>query len=167
MNDQTRSEVPATALDGVIQALGGSSDMEPEPLEFKSFKSSIFEAEVGQDGEDFIFHFYMPTVEDFWEKMGIQKNQRSKVFAEQFWEELFPLALDAVARSYFQAEFPRLTAMHMVQVDCSVEFDGQMRPLNSWWMRAKGFVHNTLDPDAFVEKFYRLIEEALVNRNRT
>lgn len=166
MNDQARSDVPKDALGGVVRAFAGAADMKPQALEFKMYKGPIFEVEAAQDGEDFVFHFFMPTTSEFWDKMGISVNQRSQAFLTQYWEEIFPLALDRTSRSYFKAEFPRLSAMHMVQTDCSTEFDGKQRPLDSWWMRAKGFVHNTLDPEAFIDKFYRALEESLVNRKR-
>lgn len=170
MNDPARSDlkVPELVLEGVKKEIMGGQDLQTmtQPLQFRSRRGELFDVECAADGEDFVFHFYTPQVEEFWDKMGIKKFERSRELAEQYWEDIFPNALDVTSRLYFKAEFPRLSAMHVVQADCTTQFEGQMRALNSWWMRAKGFVHNTLEPEMFVDRFYLVLEEALVKRKR-
>jgi hypothetical protein len=170
MNDQVKSDVkiPELVKEGMGKEILDGQDLQTmtRPLQFKIRPGILFDAEVTEDGEDFIFHFYTPQVEEFWDKAGVKLQDRSQAFAEKYWEDIFPNALDVASRTYFNAEFPRLSAMHMMQADCLTEYGSKKRPLNSWWMRAKGFVNNTLDPIAFIEKFYLALEEALVNRKR-
>lgn len=165
--NQAKSDVKVEELarEGISKKWLGGEDIKDKtkPLEFQPRIGQLFDVEVASDGNDFIFHFYPPQTETFWQRM--KQRTATKEFADHYWEELFPTALDAAARAYFKAEFPRLEAMHMVQADCTTEFAGRMRPLDSWWMRAKGFTNSTLDPDAFVEKFYLALEASLDSRN--
>jgi hypothetical protein len=171
MNDQTRSDdLPKTALEGVSKALGAAQDLSAgtRPLDFKPRCGVLFNAEVALDGEDFIFHFYMPVTgseEAFFTKLAVPAHDR-RAFFYRYWDNLFPAALDVTARLYFKAEHPRLEASHMSETQLTTQFNGKSIQLDSWWMRAKNFVNNTLDPDAFVERFYLALEEALTNKKR-
>lgn len=105
-------------------------------------KYSSFRAEVAVLEGDFVFHFYLP-------KGGVKDYT-------YYWEDLFPTCLDFVARDYFKVSYPRIKAMHIKELG-----------IDSWWMRAYGFVDSTLNPDAFVEKFYQKLHSALESQNRT
>ncbi len=73
-------------------------------------------------------HFFLPP-------------ERRLPEANPYWLELFPACLDAGARDFFLAEYPRLMAKYTEE-------------LESWWFKACGYGH-VIDPDAFAVKFLK------------
>ena len=164
MNTSERDE-KAQQASAILQ--DNRSQFDSKPLQLKTMKSDFFDAEVGIDGNDFVFHFYKPKA---WRGF------------DQYWDEYFPAALDAAARKYFDAEFPRLMAQHVKDEDVKVGFGGDIdvvsedgkslihrgdeRIMDSWWFRAKGFAGISLDPDKRVAGFYEALSTELNKKQK-
>lgn len=84
---------------------------------------------------DIVFHFYLP------ETVSHLKA------AELYWHTKFPEALDLTARTYWDAEFPRLKAAFTEEQ-------------NSWWLRCFGFGFIG-DPEVRVQKFLEKLDSVL------
>ena len=129
-------------------------------LKFVPRYSGGFLAEVAVSGDDLIFHFHKPPP-------SRPQTPQDLAAMNVYWGESFPSVLDEVARGYFRAEHPRLVAMRVEDQERRTEFDGQEILLDSWWLKAKGFILDTSDPEALVDGFYRALEEGLRKRNCT
>jgi hypothetical protein len=152
-------------------AIGGTKPLtdKTKALEFKTRRGTLFNVEMGVDGEDLIFHFYMPVTSDaeaFFQKLGAKTERERTLLVRSYWDELFPASLDATAQSYFKAEAPRLEAQHISDPNMTTQFDGRECQLDSWWLRARSFANNTLDLDLFVERFYLALESSLLSKKR-
>lgn len=108
----------------------------------KAFK--LFRPEAAVDGDDLVFHFFLP------EDLTVFRSNSS---IRKFWDDVFPEALDPVARGHFLAEYPRIRAQHVQEFG-----------IDSWWLRASGFGASVVDLDRFVNKFYDRLEEALSSK---
>lgn len=96
---------------------------------------TTFTAEYAVAEGDLIFHFY-PTLE-------VQKLPNPS----EYWHQVFPEALDRIAREHFQAEFPKLKAAYTEEKA-------------SWWMRAFGF-GMVLEPHKLAHAFFDKLDQAL------
>ena len=134
-NEEVSKDLKDT-LEGAPPEIGGV-----EGLEFiKVTEYTTFSAEYAEDGNDLIFHFFLPE-----ELKGIAHEKAVK----DYWETVFPTVLEPVATEVFRAGPPRLQATFITDYD-----------LNSWWFRAKGFVES-LDPDALCKKFLEKMDQGL------
>lgn len=100
---------------------------------------TTFRAEWGVDGNDIVFHFFLPP----------ELENASSAAVQKYWENDFPHALDAVAREYFKADFPRLKAARVKEYD-----------IDSWWLRANGFA-DTIDAAGRCRLFFDKLDAAL------
>jgi hypothetical protein len=73
-------------------------------------------------GRDLVVHFFLPP------DLRPADGEELPINFRSYWLERFPKALDEVARSYFQADSPRLQAKYTAE-------------LNSWWFLAQGYDH--------------------------
>lgn len=89
---------------------------------------TTFNAEYTYTGDDLVVHFFLPP-------------ERRLPEARAYWLETFPACLDASAREFFNAEYPRLMAKYTEEME-------------SWWFKACGYGH-VIDPDAFAAKFLK------------
>jgi hypothetical protein len=92
-------------------------------------------AEYSKIDDNLVVHFFLPD------------DAGAQGFPADYWISVFPTALDAVARSHFSADRPRLVAKYTEE-------------MNSWWFKAYGYGH-LLDPDGFMSKFFEKLDEAL------
>lgn len=138
-----------------------------EALQFAPHVSPFFGVEVAAAGGDLIFHFYLPAdMPRLYRELRVPPQAILRA-QEEYWADIFPGVLDAVARDTFKAEHPRLTAMRVEDKNKETEFDGVIIPLDSWWLRARGFVQVLPDIEGLIAKFYRGLEDGLRNRNFT
>ena len=85
------------------------------PLQFMPVLDlTTFAAEVAITDGDFIYHFFAND--------EINRGPDPK----KYWLETFPAILEATAKAYFKADFPRLKAAYTEEQA-------------SWWLRAFGF----------------------------
>jgi hypothetical protein len=111
----------------------GIAGVKDAALDFKKINSyTTFSAEWTMNGEDMVFHFFMP------------KDYR---VTEHYWLEVFAKALDAVAQRHFDATAPRLMAKYTEEV-------------KSWWFKAQGYDH-IIDKDVYVDKFLERLDAEL------
>lgn len=97
----------------------------------KVTKYTTFAAEYALIDNDIVVHFFLPP------------EQRMPE-AYDFWATTFPNCLDVTARSFFNADYPRLVAKYTEE-------------MTSWWFRANGFGH-VLDLDALVQRFFAALD---------
>lgn len=93
---------------------------------------TTFNAEYTLKENDLIIHFFLPP-----DLKG----------PSDYWTLHFPKALDFIARSYFEAEAPRLQAKYTPE-------------LSSWWFKACGYDH-IIDLADFVDQFLSQLDESL------
>lgn len=106
------------------------------PIQFMPVADlTTFSAEVAVTEGDLVYHFY-PTDE-------VQKMPG----AAKYWKDVFPQVLEQTAKSYFNADFPRLKAAYTEEKA-------------SWWLRAYGF-GLVLDPHKLALRFCDVLDEAL------
>ena len=128
------------------------------PIKFEAFACHLFRAEFAVVGDDLVFHFHKPE--------GAEHDMTPQNL-ENYWGRAFPISLDAVAREFFRAEYPRLAATRVEERDKKTEFEGKELPLDSWWLKACGFAIETSDPQALAKAFYRRLSTDLRSLNRT
>jgi hypothetical protein len=122
--------------DGGKMSLGSIVDAVPKFTPVVHLAS--FRAEwVLQSGRDLVIHFFPPV--------GLAGP--GNPVHRDYWLTRFPTFLDSTARSYFQAERPRLQAKYTVEVD-------------SWWFKANGYEH-IIDLAGFVGKFLEALDASL------
>lgn len=106
------------------------------PIQFMPVNDlTTFSAEVAVTDGDFVYHFY-PT-----------KEVNEGADPKKYWMETFPAVLEATAKEYFKAEYPRLKAAYTEEKA-------------SWWMRAFGF-GMVLDPHRLALHFCDDLDAAL------
>jgi hypothetical protein len=112
-----------------------------QPLVFvKVTEHEGFIAEYGMEGDDYVFHFFLPS----------EPTRRNDT---EYWLKTFPVVLDVVAREHFQATRPRLRAAYTEE-------------MASWWLRADGY-GNVLNKDAFARRFLVKMHQALATTSST
>lgn len=129
----------ATGLDALNFA-ANDGDFGVPPLQFKKHPLFSFVAEHAVDGSDIVIHFFLP---ERFEGMPITGALAS------YWDDRFPEHLNKIAQEYFAAEYPRIAAQHIQELD-----------VNSWWFKASGFAVTVSDVDRFVTGFYERLETA-------
>lgn len=124
------------------EMLSQQDDQNVLPLQFTKVDDyTTFRAEFAIDGDDLVFHFFLPP--ELESAKGPVLQQR----IEKYWKDGFPRSLDVVARDFFKAEFPRLKAAYTQE-------------LSSWWLRANGFAA-VLDAGARARAFIQRLDQAL------
>ena len=130
--------------DQAPEMLKTQDDQSVLPIQFiKVEEYTTFRAEFAFDGDDIVFHFFLPPELEDLQKKGPSINQR----VDKYWKDSFPRTLDVVARDFFKVEFPRLKAAYTEE-------------LQSWWLRAFGF-SDGLDPEARCRMFIARLDQAL------
>jgi len=128
-------ELPPPEATAKLQAEG---DLPVLPLQFIPITEyTTFRAELAIADGDLIFHFYVTA----------EVNVRQAPTPLKYWMELFPAVLESMAKTYFNADFPRLKAAYTEEHA-------------SWWFRAFGFGH-VLDPHKFAYDFLEKLDAAL------
>jgi len=94
---------------------------------------TTFRAEYALQDDNLIVHFFLPP------ELNGQVGE--------YWTVRFPRALDLVARRYFSADRPRLTAKYTEE-------------LKSWWLRAMSYGH-IVDFKGFVTGFFDELDHVL------
>lgn len=107
-----------------------------DPLRFMKFTRPKYRAEYAVEGDDLVFHFFLPE--------GADPNAQHK-----FWSHEFPTQLELTAIKHFQVTAPRLQAQFIPDYG-----------LNSWWLRAFGFGASTLS-DALAQELFIELDQAL------
>lgn len=134
------------------ETLIGAGDMEVNfskgVPDFEKVTLESFRAEYSFIGGNLIVHFFLPKRAE--EHLKDPETQASKLWLE-YWLKRFPSKLDPVARSYFDAEYPRLQAKYTEEVA-------------SWWFRAQGYDH-LIDPKKFIQGFLEKLDAALQERS--
>ena len=135
-------EVAPEQAKGALQSLAGSDigGVANGVPKLVSFECYSFRAEYGLVGDNIVVHFYLPS-----HAKTDTPDARKEWMA--YWMERFPDKLDVTARSYFEADRPRLVVKYTEE-------------LASWYFRGQGYAH-MLDPAAFVQKFLSLLDEEL------
>jgi hypothetical protein len=112
----------------------------PQGVDALSFKEvsgfAMFKAEYTFSNNDIVFHFFIPT-----------DNALITRDAVYYWMRKFPTVLDEVARGYWDVTYPRLKAAFTEEV-------------NSWWLRAFGFV-DVGNPEVRVIEFLAQLNAAI------
>lgn len=101
---------------------------------------TTFTAEYAQEGEDLVFHFFLPPELE-------EKTREPHVL--RYWRRTFPAIFEPVVYTAFRAEPPRVQAAYVSDFG-----------VNSWWFRAYGFV-NRLDPEGLCTHFLEELDKAL------
>jgi hypothetical protein len=123
--DKLRGETNGIAFTGLDEAV----------IQFQKVSNyTTFTAEYAWVDQDLVMHFFLPP-------------EKKLPEATAYWTEHFPRCLDAEARSFFGADYPRLVAKYTTE-------------MASWWFRAHGYGH-VLDPDAFAVKFLHRLDRTL------
>lgn len=115
-----------------------------EGLEFETLVFENFEAEfsfAGKEHQDYVVHFYFP------------KNVPNDERLRRYWLEAFPVFLDQVSQSFFNATAPRLRAAYTEENA-------------SWWFRAYGFASG-LAPVERIQKFFEKLNQFISAANQT
>ena len=133
------SDTAKEALHGEKQEWDGNLLHESVPL-FTEDDRYSFKSKWGIVGEDLQIQFFLP-------KHAKVEDARSQEAWHDYWITRFATVLDQVARKYFEAGPPRLTAKYTEE-------------LASWWFRAQGFGH-MLSPKDFVGEFLDKLDAAL------
>lgn len=139
---------PAQANQILVES--ASTAFEGLPNAVPSFKTGegstrSFAAEYALIDGNIIIHFFLPVhakAESF--------NKQPMEAREQwmaYWLKRFPVHLDRIARSYFEAEVPRLKAKYTEEVA-------------SWWFKADSYGH-LLNVDKFVAGFFEQLDASL------
>jgi len=124
------------------RTLAAETDIPIRGIEFvKASGYTTFDCEFSITQGDLVFHFFLSPEMQRWSAA----SQRA------YWGEVVPRVLEEVAKSTFNAEFPRLQAQHVYEPDMGI---------NSWWLRAYGFGH-LLDPHALVYRFLDALDAGL------
>ena len=136
MNDRTVSlgDIDNSTAESVMrsqpEAFGNIAESVPVFVKVEDF--TTFTAEYCRIDGNIVIHFFHPE---------------DKEYSERYWLEVFPAALDEVAREYFNADTPRLVAKYTEE-------------LRSWWFRANSYEH-VLDVDYFTRRFFEKMDQAL------
>jgi hypothetical protein len=110
-------------------------------LEFTKIEQfTTFRAEFAFDGDDIVFHFFLPP------ELVPHTNTRE---VRKYWLETFPKVFEPVVIDVFKVQPPRIQAKYISDMD-----------LDSWWFRAFGFA-STLSPDALCAKLCETLDQAL------
>lgn len=133
MTTPNPKELPPPEATARLEAEG---DLPVLPLQFIPITEyTTFRAELAIADGDLIFHFYVTG-----EVNALREPKK-------YWLEFFPAVLEPVAKTYFNAEFPRLKAAYTEEQA-------------SWWFRAFGFGH-VLEPHKFAYGFLEKLDAAL------
>jgi hypothetical protein len=116
--------------------------------DFTEVKKKSFTAKYTIIGVDLIVQFFLPTHAE--QHMPTPEGRAAWM---DYWLKRFPPKLDVIARSHFEAEYPRLMVKWTDEVV-------------SWWFKAQGFGSVT-DPKQLAETFLEKLEASLQARDET
>ena len=116
--------------------------------DFTEVKKKSFTAKYTVLGVDLIVQFFLPAHAE----QHLSKPEGRTAWME-YWLKRFPPKLDEIARSHFEADYPRLMVKWTDEVV-------------SWWFKAQGFGNST-DPKQLTETFLEKLEAALQARGET
>ncbi len=128
-------------------------------VEAKKFTSvdefTTFRAEFMIEDGDIIYHFFLaPEVVEAGKKLRDENNIAGLNTLEgrvrKYWLDSFPRTLDVVARDFFRSDASRLEATYVDDYD-----------LKSWWLKAKGFGNEGLDPSVRARLLCEKLDQAL------
>ena len=137
------SEIPEEQAKRMVSELDGAIDGVTAAIPvFKKDSRRGFAAEYCVQGHDVVIHFFLPKHAE--PHLATPEGREKWML---YWLQRFPAKLDEIARSYFDAESPRLVAKYTEE-------------LASWWFKAQGF-GDVINPDLLVQKFYERLDEAL------
>jgi len=104
---------------------------------------TTFVAEYAMVDGDIIVHFFPPR-EQF-----VRVEDGFKLLDEHMlrWQRAFPQVLSPVAEKFFAATLPVIMAQYVPE-------------MTSWYFKAGGFARR-LDPEAFVLRFFSVLDQAL------
>lgn len=132
---------PDKAKEHLVGAPSYSAESLPNAVpKFEKVSLHSFKAEWALIGDDLQVKFFLP-------KHATLNSPEARQAWMKYWVERFPKKLDVVARSYFEAEYPRLV------VKWTDEFA-------SWWFRASSYSY-LLDVPAFLMPFFEQLDQAL------
>lgn len=101
---------------------------------------TTFRAEYAIDGDDLVFHFFLPP----------EMNDRmNSLPVRKYWLEEFPKVFEPVVFETFKAAPPRVQAKYISDMG-----------LNSWWFRAFGFSKG-LEPERLCGVFCESLDKGL------
>lgn len=120
------------------QAIGVSEDAVIKFKEVHDYTTFLCQYAIKDD--DLIFQFFVTN------EMKANNGPELKTY----WLESFPLELNLVAKEFFNADKPRLTAKYTEE-------------LASWWFKAQKFAIR-IDPEGFAEEFLMALDAALDKR---
>lgn len=118
------------------ESYGISEKAIPKFTQVKDY--TTFRAEHAIIDDDVVIHFFKPD--------------QVKV-SDDYWKVQFADALSTVAQVHFQAAYPRLAAKF-------TEDDGIGNKIDSWWFRARNYVH-ILNIDHYLEKFFDALDTVM------
>lgn len=101
---------------------------------------TTFAAEYAIEGDDLVFHFFLPPE---------LEEQLREPHVLKYWRRTFPTVFEPVVYTAFKVHPPRVQAAYVNDLG-----------VNSWWFRAYGFA-NRLDPDGLCSFFLEELDKAL------
>jgi len=107
---------------------------------------TTFAAEYALEGDDIVFHFFLPP-----ELEGHLREPK----VLHYWKRVFPEVLEPVVYEIFKVQSPQVQAAYVGDFG-----------VNSWWLRAHGFA-SRLDPDGFCTFFFEELDKALDASKKT
>lgn len=140
------TEQAAHQLAAGIGAQGAFTDLERAVPTFVETKTKSFIAKHTVIQNDLVIQFFLPAHAE----QGVKTPEGRKAWMD-YWLQTFPPKLDVTARTFFEAESPRIMAKYTEEVA-------------SWWFKAQGFGMVT-DPAALVAKFLQQLDAALQARS--
>lgn len=131
-------EVPHDQAVGQLREMSNTSfeGIEDAVLQFQKVDSyTTFSSEYSWVDGDLVVHFFVSP----------EVKAKGDKYKTEYWQSFFPRHLDATARRFFSADYPRLIAKYTEE-------------LESWWFKAHGYGH-VLDPDAYAIRFLKTLDE--------
>lgn len=133
-----------------MKAFDGGRMKEGVP-QFSRMSYEGFQAQHSVIGNDLVVQFFLPKqAEKFVDPKSPQSSPEARAQWMSYWLNRFPSKLDVEARTYFEADYPRLLAKYTEE-------------LASWWFKARGFGASA-DPTGLVTRFYERLNAALKER---
>ncbi len=145
-------EMTETQALGMVNTPQDSQNVEPKKFT-QVDDYTTFRAEFMIEDGDIVFHFFMaPELLEAAKKLA-EYPVRLKTLDEvvrKYWLDSFPRSLDVVARDFFKTDNKRLAATYVDDYE-----------LKSWWLKAKGFANEGLNPAARALALCERLDQAL------
>lgn len=143
LTGMSESEALGTLHQEGVMVEGTADDVAGAVPKFERIQYRMFTAEHAVVNDDLHVHFFLPEEAGDIEKAGAREQESWKAY----WLETFRDALSPIAKSYFQADKPRLVAKYTPEVA-------------SWWFCARGY-GDALNPLELARGFERTLDDAL------